>query len=101
LLISCYFVAQIQIHDENEYKKYLDKVDEVFKNFKGKYLVVDENPTVLEGEWLYGRMIIIQFPDENEFRRWYESPEYKAILKHRLKAAKCDTLLVKGLAEAD
>ena len=43
MLISCYFVAQIQIHDENEYKKYLDKVDEVFKNFKGKYLVVGVN----------------------------------------------------------
>lgn len=81
-------------------KKYLDRADEVFKRFKGKYLAVDENPTVLEGEWAYSRVIIIQFPDENEFKRWYESPEYKAILQYRLKAAKCDTLLTKGLPEA-
>lgn len=43
----------------------------------------------------------IQIHDEIEFKRWYESPEYKAILQHRLKAAKCDTLLVKGLADGN
>ena len=99
--MSCYFIAQICINDEAEYKKYLDKVDEVFEKFKGKYLAVDESPTVIEGEWKYGRMIIIQFPSEMEFKHWYESPEYKAILQHRLKAAKCDTILVKGLTKAD
>lgn len=99
--MSCYFIAQIHINDEDEYKKYLDKVDEVFEKFKGKYLAVDENPIVLEGEWMYSRVIIIQFPDEIEFKRWYESPEYKAILQHRLKAAKCDTILVRGLTKVN
>ena len=37
---------------------------------------------------------MIEFPNEKEFRRWYESPEYQAIVTHRLKGAKCDTLLV-------
>lgn len=96
-----YFIAQIEIHDENEYQKYLAQVDEVFNKFNGKYLAVDENPTILEGEWTYSRVILIEFPNENAFKLWYESPEYKAILKYRLNAAKCDTLLVKGLTEAD
>ncbi len=99
--MSCYFIANIDIHDDGEYQKYLKDVDAVFSKFNGKYLAVDEKPTVLEGKWMYGRVILIQFPNEIEFKRWYESPEYKAILQHRLKAAKCDTLLVKGLAKAD
>jgi len=94
--MSCYFIAQIQIHDEDEYRKYLDSVDEVFSKFNGKYLAVDENPVVLEGEWTYSRVIIISFPNENELKSWYESKEYQSIVQHRLKAAKCDTLLVKG-----
>lgn len=94
--MSYYFVAQIQIQDEEEYKKYLSGADEVFRKFNGKYLAVDENPAVLEGEWTYGRMVIIEFPEQNEFQRWYQSPEYKEILRYRLKAAKCDTVLVKG-----
>lgn len=95
--MSCYFIAQIQIHNEDEYKKYLDKVDEVFSKFNGKYLAVDKNPVVLEGEWTHSRVVIIEFPDESEFESWYKSTEYQEIVQHRLKAAKCDTLLVKGL----
>lgn len=97
--MSCYFVAQIRINDMEEYQKYLDGTDEVFSKYKGKYLAVDGTPEVLEGTWSYGRIVIIEFPDEAELKRWYESPEYRAIARHRLKAAKCDTLVVKGLAE--
>ncbi len=95
--MSCYFVAQIQIQDMVEYQKYLDGVDEVFSKYNGKYLAVDGSPSVLEGEWSYSRMVIIQFPNEEELRRWYDSSEYQAIAKYRLSAAKCDTLLVKGI----
>jgi len=95
--MSCYFVAQIQINDNDEYQKYLKTVNEVFTKFNGKYLAVDGNPTVLEGDWQYGRIIIIEFPSEEELLRWYKSPEYQEILQHRLKAAKSDTLLVKGI----
>lgn len=96
-MMSCYFVAQIHINDNEEYEKYLNGVDKVFAKFNGKYLAVDKNPEILEGNWLYSRIIIIQFESERELKRWYESTEYKEILKHRLKAASCDTLLVKGL----
>lgn len=95
--MSCYFVAQIQITDMDEYQKYLNSASEVFSKFNGRYLAVDTNPQVLEGNWPYSRIAIIEFEDERELRRWYESPEYQSILQYRLKAAKCDTLLVKGL----
>lgn len=99
--MSYYFVAQIQIHDEEEYNKYLNSAESVFRKFEGRYLAVDTNPTVLEGDWAYGRIVIIQFPDRGAFQRWYNSPEYQSILRHRLKAAKCDTLLVKGSDMSD
>lgn len=97
--MSCYFIAQIKINDPIEYQKYLDRCDEVFSKFNGEYLAVDGNPEVLEGVWDYTRTILIRFPTEQDFKRWYESSEYQQILIHRLKAAKCDTLLVKGLDE--
>jgi uncharacterized protein (DUF1330 family) len=95
--MSCYFLAQIKIHDQEEYAKYLAGVDDVFSKYNGEYLAVDSNPEVLEGEWRYSRVVIIRFDDEKELKRWYESPEYREILQHRLKAAGCDTLVVKGL----
>lgn len=94
--MSVYFIAHIGINDLPEYEKYLERCDEVFACYGGEYLAVDENPVVLEGDWPYTKTVLIRFPDKEKFYRWYESPEYQSILKHRLKAAKCDTVLIEG-----
>ena len=91
-----YFVAQIKINDTKEYQKYIDKAGAIFKKFNGKYLAVDNNPTVLEGQWEYTRTVLIEFPSKEDFNDWYNSDEYQTIVKHRLKAADCDTILVAG-----
>ena len=95
--MSYYFVANIKIKDDNEYQKYIDKADAVFKNYKGEYLTVDNSPIKLEGKWNYSRNVLIKFESKSDFEEWYNSDEYQQILKHRLKAADCDSILVKGL----
>ena len=97
--MSVYFVAQIAIHDEKEYEKYLDACDRVSEKFNGKYLAVDRNPQVLEGRWNYDRLVIIRFPEEEDLKKWYFSSEYQEILKFRLAGARCNSLLVKGKLE--
>lgn len=94
--MSVYFVAQIKINDIREYQLYLNKCDEVFSKYNGEYLAVDSSPEILEGEWNYSRSILIKFPSENDLKNWYNSKEYQEILKHRIKAAKCDTIIVHG-----
>jgi uncharacterized protein (DUF1330 family) len=95
--MSFYFIAQIKIYDDNEYQKYLDKTEEIFKKYKGQYLSIDNNPQIIEGQWDYTRTVLIRFKTSIDFDNWYNSLEYQAILKHRLNAADCDTILVKGL----
>jgi len=91
--MSAYFIANIAIHDEAEYQKYLDRVDEVFQKFSGKYLAVDASPEVLEGKWNYSRVVLIEFPDRDALKAWYHSSDYQEIVRHRLKAAACDTII--------
>jgi len=95
--MSYYFVAQIRIIDEKEYQKYIDSAGDIFKKYKGEYLAVDNNPQLLEGDWNYTRTVLIKFESFSDFDAWYNSADYQKILKHRLKAADCDTILVKGL----
>ena len=92
-----YFVAQIKVHDDAEYQKYLDKVDEVFEKFNGKYLAVDLQPTVLEGKWEYTKSVIIEFRSRKAFRDWYFSKEYQEILQYRLRASTSDAILLEGV----
>lgn len=94
--MSYYFVAHIKINDVREYQKYLNESDAIFNKFKGKYLAVDNSPIVLEGQWNYTRTVLIEFENKKEFENWYYSDEYQRILKHRLIAARCDTVLLNG-----
>jgi uncharacterized protein (DUF1330 family) len=94
--MSYYFLAHIRIHDKGEYQLYLDRADEVFARYKGRYLAVDNEPEILEGEWGYDRAVLIQFESREDFMEWYNSEDYQEILKFRLNAADCDTILVKG-----
>jgi uncharacterized protein (DUF1330 family) len=95
--MSYYFNAQIKINDEIEYQKYIDNSEDIFRKYNGEYLSVDNEPVILEGEWDYTRTVLIKFKSKNDFKDWYNSDEYKKILAYRLKAADCDTILIKGL----
>ena len=94
--MSVYFMASIRITNEEEYQLYLDRSEEIFGRYKGSYLAVDNKPKVLEGEWNYTRAVLIRFDNQNDFDAWYRSEDYKEILKHRISAAECDTILIQG-----
>jgi len=92
-----YFIAQIRIDNELEYQKYIDKSEKIFGKYNGEYLAVENSPSVLEGSWDYTRSVLIKFKSKIDFENWYYSDDYQKILKHRLKGAHCDSILIKGL----
>ncbi len=94
--MSCYFIAQLRIHDRAGYRRYEDGFDEAFAGHDGEVLVVDETPTVLEGHWGYTRVVVIRFPDERAARRWYDSPAYQALARLRFLASTGDAILARG-----
>jgi uncharacterized protein (DUF1330 family) len=94
--MSYYLIVRINIHDPAEYQKYIDKAGEIFKRYHGEYLVVDDEPVVIEGSWDYARTVLIRFDNRKDFWDWYYSEEYQQILKYRLNAAECSAILAKG-----
>lgn len=94
--MSCYFIAQITIHDPEEYGRYLAGTDDILAKHGAKVLIVEDNPTVLEGEWPCTRTVVIRFPSEAHARRWYDSPEYRAIAQHRFRASDASAIFARG-----
>ena len=99
--MSYFFIANITIKNEKEYQQYINKAGDIFKKYKGEYLAVDNSPIVLEGKWNYTRLVVVKFDSKAYFEDWYNSKEYQEILQHRLKAADCDSILVRGLENKD
>ena len=81
--MACYFIAQINIHDQVEYQKYLDGFDEALDGYEGSVVAVDDDVTVLEGKWPFRRTVVIQFSSKAWARDWYDSAEYQKLMKHR------------------
>jgi uncharacterized protein (DUF1330 family) len=92
-----YFLAQIKINNPDEFQKYLDKLEDIFYKYNGEYLAIDESPAILEGSWNYTRAVLIKFNSKQDFEDWYYCDDYQDILKVRLNASECDTILIKGV----
>jgi len=92
--MSVYLIAQITIHDREEYGIYEAGFLEVFAQFEGELLAVSEEPNVMEGQWPCTRTVLIRFPSADEARRWYTSPQYQAIAQHRLRASTGNIVMV-------
>lgn len=96
--MSVYIIARFTIHDRAAYDRYDAAFMPVFAQFQGKLLSVDENPTLLEGEWGHTRSVLIEFPDKDSAFAWMKSPEYQAIAKDRLAGSEGQSIMVQGLA---
>ena len=93
--MSVYIIARFKIHDRSEYDRYSAGFSAVFQKFDGKMLSVDEDPTVLAGEWDDTRSVIIEFPSKESALAWMTSDEYQAIAKHRNAGSTANSILVK------
>ena len=94
--MSAYFIAQIKIHDREKYQRYLDGADAILARHAGEVLVVADSPTILGGKWPYTRTVVLRFRTEKDANRWYDSPEYQDLVRHRHQAPEADIVLVQG-----
>jgi len=94
--MSVYVVAQILIHDREEYDKYEAGFMPVWDAYEGTLLSVDEAPMVLEGAFEATRSVLLEFPSRKAAMAWMMSPEYQEIAKHRHAASITNSILVEG-----
>lgn len=95
--ITHYLSARIDINDREEYSKYQAGFMEIFSQYDGKMLSVDEAPKLIEGEWPVSRTVLIEFPSKESAMAWYESEAYQALAQHRFASSDGNIVLLKGL----
>jgi uncharacterized protein (DUF1330 family) len=90
-----YWIAHVDVHNEDGYKPYAAANPAIFKKFGGRFVVRGgkfENP---EGS-SRSRNVIIEFPDYAAALACYRSPEYQANIKVRQPHALADILIIEG-----
>jgi uncharacterized protein (DUF1330 family) len=76
--------------------EYLERIDETLAPYDGHFLVHGATAEQIEGEW-EGAPIVIEFPDYEHLRDWYESPDYREILPLRTGNSDGVVIFVEGV----
>lgn len=64
--------------------------------FGGKPLVKDLHPEIVEGPWYPTWLVVLEFPNRQAVRNFYEAPEYQPLKAMRQAAATSNGLVVVG-----
>jgi uncharacterized protein (DUF1330 family) len=94
--MKAYFVLDITVHDYKRFKKYIDEIPRIIARHCGKYIVQGVEPTPLEGEWKYERLVVIEFPDRTNAEALLNDPEAQQLFNLRHETTMGRMLLVDG-----
>jgi uncharacterized protein (DUF1330 family) len=96
--MSTYAVAHLRkVTMGPQIVEYLQRIDATLKPFQGRFVVHGGEVEVLEGSWP-GHLIVIEFPDRQRARTWYESAAYQEILPLRTNNSEGDVVLAEGVS---
>ena len=95
--MPAYVIANIEVTDPKGYEEYRSRTLATIEKFGGRFIVRGGTHEVKEGAWQPHRLILLEFPDMDTARRWYDSDAYQGIIPYRSHTAKTELLLVEGL----
>ena len=91
----CFFDI-LEFTDQEKMAKYREGVIATVEQYQGRYLVLGGKFDVVEGNWSPNVPVIIEFPSLEQAHKWYDSPEYKPLLKLRLEGSRANAVFIEG-----
>ena len=87
---------QTEVFDQEVYRReYQGPARASIEKFGGRQLVGGEFQ-VMEGAWLGSRIVVHEFPDMETLKRWYDSDDFKPLIKLRQSVAKGNLIIAEG-----
>ena len=95
--MPAYVIVETDIHDPEQYDRYRAASPAAVAAGGGRFVARGGELAVLEGDWHPSRIVILEFPDLETAKRWYESPEYQEAKTLREGAANLRMVAVEGV----
>lgn len=77
--MAAYMVVNARIDDMDQFGKYVEAVQPVIAAHGGKLVGRGVPPVVLEGDWPYHTVGILEFASVEAAQAFWDSPEYRAV----------------------
>ena len=96
--MAAYLIANVDIKDGEKIKEYFKATPTIIEQFGGKFLVRGGDFEICEGNWNPKRLVVVEFESMQKAKRFYDSPQYRAIIDLRQSSAYTDWVFVEGLS---
>jgi uncharacterized protein (DUF1330 family) len=90
-----YVIARIDVTDPERYALYTAETPRLAARHGGRFIVRGGRHEAREGP-ARARNVVIEFPDFDAARAFYDDPDYQAILPHALAGSERELVLVEG-----
>ena len=91
-----YLIVNATITDQELLDAYHAAVGPTLAGHDVVVRVATDTAQTIEGEPAGPRVIVMEFPDEDAFHAWYDSPAYREVIGLRLKATNGFAVLAQG-----
>jgi uncharacterized protein (DUF1330 family) len=91
--MPAYLVVGLDWTDAAIANEYRARLGPTLEKYGGKTLVAGK-PELLEGKWVPGRVVVIDFPSMDQLQKWYRSEEYAPLIQLRQRGSAGDLLAV-------
>lgn len=95
--MAAYFIVDVKVEDPTTYEEYRKGVSATLEPYGGKFLARGGAVETIEGDWQPQRLVILEFSDTEQFKRWYNSPEYSALREIRFRASTARAVVIQGV----
>jgi uncharacterized protein (DUF1330 family) len=95
--MSAYFILDVDVQNPLGMREYLENVPGTLQPYGGRYIVRGGKFEVIEGDWQPTQVVMLEFPNMEQAKRWYACEEYKPFKEARLAACVTNIVLVEGM----
>jgi uncharacterized protein (DUF1330 family) len=96
--VPAYIIVETDIRDREQYELYKQATPAAVEAGGGRFIARGGELAILEGDWQPKRLVLLEFPDLEAAKRFYESPAYQEAKRLRDGAAGFNMVAVEGLA---
>ncbi len=96
--MTAYILVEMEVTDPVGILEYRKLAEASVAQYGGRFIVRGGKTEALEGGWEPKRIVVLEFPDAGQARRWWESKEYAKARAIRERAAKTRMILAEGVA---
>jgi uncharacterized protein (DUF1330 family) len=95
--MPAYVIASVtDAWEPDKLAEYRERNTDVVAEHGGRFVARGGRHEILEGDYAPVRLVIIEFPDLDAARGWYESDGYAPLRELRRSASKTDIVMVEG-----